>query len=464
MIKSKSNLGNRLRAVFFCMVSLTFVSALEVEAQTAPSEGTAISTPHARALARRAFQQGDLVLADALSSALLRRDPNDAEALLVRSFLLRRAGRLDEALDAASKSHKHAKIPALRFDAAMLAADILAREEKFTRAQIWLRRADQTAPDEPRREFAAKSHRQLSLRNPLKVQLSFAVRPSDNINGGTNPDEQVDTGFLPLSGQEPLEGIEASLGFALSYRLSENQKQRTSAILQFYGRKVFISDTELAKIFNGRESNYDYASLFAGIQHSRLIFEDLGVSSFLFRVGSSYYERDIFTNAFEFNISQEIKLAENSALSFGIGRKSETRIEADIASSVTHTLSASYLHRLQSGNSYQIGIKANDIDSESGGVNGQQLEASVRYRWADPIWGLRPDVSLRGRFRDYPDFQILGRRMDRSLYATLGVTLDDFKFYGFQPRIEMSFAKTKSNIVIFDSEAAGIGFNFVSRF
>lgn len=462
MTKSKLVLGSRLRAAFLCLPLLIALGAGSTVAQTLGE--TQLSTPEARALARQAFEQGNVLLAEALTSALLRQNPNDAEALLVRAFLFRRSNRFEQALDAASKAYKFAEIPALKFDAAMLSADILAREEKFTRAQIWLRRADHIAPNENRREFAEKSYRQLARRNPLQVQLSFSVRPSDNINNGTNPDEQVDTGLFPLSGQEPLEGVEASLGFAMAYRLSENQKQRTAAILQFYGRKVFISDSELAKIFNGRESNYDYAALFVGLQHSRLIWEDLGVTSAMFRVGSSYYERDIFTNAYEFSLSQEVKLSEEKALSFGLGRKSETRIEADIASSVTHSLSAAYLRKLESGDSYQIGLKANDIDSRSGGVNGQQLEASMRYRWSDAIWGVRPDVSLRGRFRDFPDFQLLGRRMDRSLYATLGLTLEEVKLYGFQPRIEVSLARTKSNIVIFDSETAGIGFNFVSRF
>lgn len=345
----------------------------------------------------------------------------------------------------------------------MLASDILARQEKFTRAQFWLRRADQVAPDDQRRDFAVQSYRQLARRNPLRVQLSFSVRPSDNINNGTNPDAVADFGGLPLSGTEPLEGFEAAFGMALSYRLSEDERQRTAAILQFYGRKVFISQSELNKITDGDESDYDYASLFVGLQHSRLIFDDLGPTHGTFRIGSSYFERSLFANTYEFSLAQDIKLSESNRLRFGLVRKDEHRIESDAASSLTHSVSVDYFQRNEGGNSWSLGLKLEDIDAISGGVNGRQLEASLRYAWSQEFWGMRPDILLRGRFRDYPDFQI-EPRMDRSIYATLGLTLVDLNYFGFQPRLEATFAKSNSNIDIFDSDALGIGFNLVSRF
>ena len=81
----------------------------------------------ARSLALQALQQGNLKLAAAVSSALLAKDPNDAEALIVRAQLLRATGQLDAARATAAAAYRNSENPSLRFDAAMLAAGVTSK-------------------------------------------------------------------------------------------------------------------------------------------------------------------------------------------------------------------------------------------------------------------------------------------------------------------------------------------------
>jgi hypothetical protein len=67
---------------------------------------------------------------------------------------LRALGQLDEARAAAMEAWRHTDHPPLRYEAAYIAADILARHEKYSRSQFWLRRADQATPDYARRQVA----------------------------------------------------------------------------------------------------------------------------------------------------------------------------------------------------------------------------------------------------------------------------------------------------------------------
>ena len=142
--------SRRMAASFFAIVSIFTFS--DVAAQEAQSTAE-LSIPQVRIIARQALANGDARLASTFASVLIQNDPSDAEAWLIRGLLARTAGDLDLAYDAASTAYSNAPNDRLAFDAAMLAADLAARQERFTRSQIWLRRADEAAGNAQQRRW-----------------------------------------------------------------------------------------------------------------------------------------------------------------------------------------------------------------------------------------------------------------------------------------------------------------------
>lgn len=77
---------------------LIFSALASVVPARAQVDGTQVTSDQATDLARQAVRQGNLPLANVLSTALLQQNPNDPDALLVRAFVLRATGQFDEAL------------------------------------------------------------------------------------------------------------------------------------------------------------------------------------------------------------------------------------------------------------------------------------------------------------------------------------------------------------------------------
>ncbi|MBT8460858.1 MAG: hypothetical protein KJN60_14405, partial [Boseongicola sp.] len=299
-------------------VALLVLSPGQAFAQASENSQT-LSIPQARAIARQAIQTGNIALADQISSALLQRDPDDAEALLIRALSARSAGALDVAEDAAAAAYRASNNPALQFDAAIMVADLKARKEQFTRAELWLRRADNVAPDERRKEIAARAFRNVSRLNPLSIQLRFTARPSNNVNNGAETLE-IELGGLPFSidpsGQQ-LGGYEASAGLSLAYRLSENETQKTEALAELYFRKIWLDSRAKELVPTASGSDFDYGVVIAGVRHQRLIWPELGTSEFTGLLGNSWYGGEELARWGELQLRQTVRTSNVQQLRFG---------------------------------------------------------------------------------------------------------------------------------------------------
>ena len=185
------------KLVVAAILATVIITDQRAWAQNESEPEVVFSYAQARVVALRALQRGNFELAGAMSSVLLVNDPNDAEALLVRALLLRATGQLDVASDAAARAYRNSDNPELRFDAAMLAAGTLARQERYIQSQVWLRRADQAATDEPRRAAAAEAHAAVGRKNPLSIGVQFTLKPSNNVNNGAETTE-LEIGGLPF--------------------------------------------------------------------------------------------------------------------------------------------------------------------------------------------------------------------------------------------------------------------------
>jgi len=469
MIANMFTTGSRcISAASFFRALLVVASVILAQSPVASQaqDELELSPPQARAVARQALQQGNPALADVLSSALLARDPDDAEALMVRAVLQRGAGRLDEARATAVHAFRSSDIPALKFDAAMLVADVLTRQEKYTRAQLWLRRADQAAPDEQRQTLAGRAYREVARRNPLKIQLRFSLAPSNNVNNGAET-TVIEIGGLPFrlddSGQQ-LGGWQGATGVSLTYRLSEDTDHLTELLGEAYYRKVWLNPDAGTLAPDARDSDYDYGVLVAGVRHQFLKWPDLGITSVAGVLGQSWYSEEALAHWAEVQVEQTVKRSDVSALKFGVQLRSEKRQDDDINDATSVGLSVNYLRGLGEGGSYSLGASIRDIWSDSATVDGRVLGVNARRNFGR-IGPVLPSVGFSAETRDYEKWSTTpGGREDRTLGLQVSVTWPDVSYYGFVPQATLTARRTWSDVDIYDRNEVSMGVTAVSRF
>jgi len=458
--------GSRLRAAFLSLAAaILLTSAAPLTAQT-PEDTQTLSVPQARAIARQALQSGNIALADQLSSILLQRDPEDAEALLLRALIARGAGALDIAEQAAADAYRFSDNPALQFDAAFLVADIKARKEQFTRAELWLRRADNVAPDDGRREAAKRAFQNVSRLNPLTVQLRFTARPSNNVNNGAET-LAIDLGGLPFfldpSGQQ-LGGYEASTGVSLAYRLFENETRKTEALAELFYRKIWLDSEAQDLVPTAEGSDFDYGVLIAGIRDQRLIWPDLGITEITTLVGQSWYGGDELARWGELKLGQTIRQSDVQQLRFGSTIRSEKRLDSDVNSSNSIAFSVDMTRVAESGGTFGLGTTFKNIWSDSGTVDLASVALRANRSFSQ-MGSVQPRFSASVEQRNYHKFSsVAGGRDDTTLSLGIDVTFPDISYFGFLPQASLQARKTWSTVDIYDRNEYSFGITAVSRF
>lgn len=426
----------------------------------------ALSRVQAIQIAQQALREGKPQIAAEVSAALLRADPEDAEALMIKAILMRGTGRLDDARDASSQAYRHATAPGLKFEAAMLTADVLARQEKFTRAEFWLRRADQTAPDEARRSLAERAFQAVDRRNPLQVSLRFSIKPSNNVNNGAET-TIIEIGGLPFrlddTGQQ-LGGWEASAGVSLSYRLSMSERHQTDLLGELSFRKVWLDSDASELAPDARDSDFDYGAILAGVRHRRLIWPETGPSEITGVIGQSWYGGDALARWTELRLGQTVRRSETSALRFTVSGRIEKRLDADINDSEALAVSAEYLRGLSNGRGYSVGANARTIWSDSATVD--SLVLGVNGSWSfERIGPVESRIGLSAETRDYRKWRSTpGGREDNTLSLRADVIWPEVSYYGFVPQATLTARRTWSDVDIYDRNEVSLGLTAVSRF
>ena len=137
---------------------------------------------------------------------------------------------------------RHTDHPLLRYEAAYFAADILARHEKYSRSQFWLRRADQATPEVRGGRWRVPL-RMCAKKNPLQVQLRFSLKPSKSVNNAAET-AVIKIGGLPFrlddSGVQ-LGGWEGAVGLSFGYRVSASETYRTDMLGEVLYAKVWLN-------------------------------------------------------------------------------------------------------------------------------------------------------------------------------------------------------------------------------
>ncbi|MBY6091371.1 hypothetical protein [Maritimibacter alkaliphilus] len=429
------------------------------------AEGRVLTPDEMRATAGQMLAIGQDQVAYDMASALLKRDPDDVQALLLHSRAARNLGQTREAKADARRvlklaSQDPAQEAALRHAASMAMAQALSTEGRRTWGQLWLRRAAQEAPDADARALAVRDFQYLRSRNRWSTSLRFSIAPHSNINNGS-VNNAVELYGLPFEVALPgaaqaLSGVELSLGITTRYRVSESRRHATDLYLQADTHQYELSAEAKDLAPDAKGSDYATNVLFIGALHRMMP----GTGRVEYRlggaVGASTYGGDHYANFLRGNLGAKIALTRGTALTVGVQADRTTGPRAPHATA--WRLNGGLSHRLSGGS--VIGATVNLTESRSTIDVADYSEVRVGVSFApDGLWfGAEPQLGLDWRWRDY-DVSAYAPgegRQDEAYDLYADFTFRKIDYFGFNPSVTFRSAQQWSSVDLFDIDRMGV--------
>lgn len=418
-----------------------------------------------RIQARQALQAGDFQTALVQTSRVLAINPDEPVSLMIRAVALRGLGRFSESVDAAAAAYSASDDDALRFEAALLAGELNARLERFTRSQIWLRRADQLAPPQLRPQVAA-AYRQVTAQNPLSFNLTFGITPSDNVNNGS------ETLLIPLGGgaaflddsSQALGGTEVSLGGTLAYRLSATETTRTDLLADFAGTKVYLDSEAETLAPSAEDSDFDFAAIVVGLRHRRLFFPQVGATEGTILAGRSWRGGGGQAIWREISLRQFVVRGDRNTLTFGTRLRNETRDDDPISENNTFGVSVDWTRLLDAGTTFSLGGSISKTNSASLSLDNTAVRI-YGSRSFQQVGVVQPNLTISAQSQNFSRFTtgVIGRS-DNTLDLRLDFTFPDVSYFGFVPQATVEARRVWSDLDAFERKAFSVGLTAVSRF
>ncbi|MBT8411839.1 MAG: hypothetical protein KJP02_08590 [Octadecabacter sp.] len=420
-----------------------------------------------RLTAFAALREGQPARALALSEALLVRDPQDLIALRVASQAALEIGQSDVALRHGRSLYRAAETDDIRFFAARIVSLAFAQKENFTRAQLWLRRARQAAPDEAAAQSVARDYAAVRGRNPLSINLDFGVRPSSNVNNGSSEStfELFGLTFLLSPSAQELSGNQISAGAKFGYTLQESPESRT--VVTISGEVLRYSLSREAKLFapSFDVSTLDYDRAVLGLRQDWRAGKasqpltatvDYGLS----RVGGELYARDLVVG-----LSTQWATGQRSAVQTGV-RFGHVTYTANNDTSKSLALDLGWTRALNQGDTIFVRSTLEQTSSDdSAALNSNRTSVSIGYDFGRLANTFDLGVEVGAQWRNYdPDTISPDGRSDMRTDLTLTVGLPLVEFYGLSPVATLEAYQTDSNVSRYRSEGISLDLAVRSNF
>lgn len=436
------------------------------------------------------MQNGDAPRAIRLADALLKRDPNDVGALLVRAKSLRTIGKLDEAKTAARAGWRNAETDSQKFSAAMLMAQALSSDGNRTRAQLWLRRAAQVAPTKRHAALAARDFRYVRRQNPWQTHLKFTLAPNSNINNGSardsssllyqllNPFDIDGAGEVALgASSKALSGIETGFNLQSRYRFHQTERSahdwrfglsyRTYHLSQSSKDDLAAEDAE--RVARGEEarnttgSDYAYGTIQLGYGYKQLRRDKRGEFSLTADLGQSFYGGERYNRYLRGRIGQSYY--KDAKTKFDFGLSTDLRTAGGESDQKLVSLTAGVSRSLADGNGLYLGVAVSTLGSDIERLEYDELSLRSGFVLGREVMGTKLQFGLNTSYRDYDvsPHDASGRR-DFTVSADVTATFKNVDYYGFNPTVSLTAATTSSNIGLYDVNRVGLGIGIASSF
>lgn len=425
---------------------------------------TDLSPEEARVLAAQLLTSGQPRAALDVTTVLVARDPNDGPSLIVQAQAQRKLGRYGAAQKSARRAWAISTHPLDRYAAALAMAQSLSSDGKRTRAQLWLRRASQAAPNARLKAKVARDYAYLRRTNPWSVNFSFAIRPSDNINNAPRDNTLSINNPLGVGiAADPIAGFEVRSSTYLRYNFAQEPKRRSFIALAWTeSQVVFTGDDTSATV---TESDLSYRKLETTIGRDFTSGPDKPKQTVSLSFGRAWSGGNTFADELRLNWRQSFKRPEGRRFSWDASLGYSDRKDTDSASGFTGTLGGRWSRPTENGGRLGWQAALSRVDTDSPALTHSRLNFGVNYTHPKQILGAIAQVGMRAELRRYDDsiFGFDPRRDKRAVLST-SLLFVDFDTYGFAPRLTLEASRTNSNIPAFETESLGLQIGFQSLF
>lgn len=455
--------------------ALALCAALGAPAAGLRAEPVTLAPDQLRLAALLALRNGDAPRALRFSDALLARDPKDRTALMLHSRAARNLGRFALAKSTARTAWALSEDDAQKYASSLLMAQALSSEGHRTRAQWWLRRAVEHAPNEAAKRNAIGDFRYVRARNPWATQLSFSVSPNSNINNGSSARSSFLNYKLSelLFGQpveyelggtaRALSGVEYALGAATRYRFAETETRAHDVIFTTDLRTYTLSNKSKSIAPTAKGSDFTFATYSLGYGQRGLNFDRRGEYRVVVDAGQSFYGGDEYARFARISAGQSYRLASGNKVNLRLAGERQF----GIATADSDTLRADFSYTTRVWDRATLWTNATLATAQSPAPADEFREIGLRAELTldKPVAGATLQMGLWARNRDYdvsphsPD----GRQEDR-VQADLTLIFDKIDYYGFNPTMQLSASRTDSNISLYDANRVGLNFGIRSAF
>lgn len=427
---------------------------------------TKLDIPQARQLAAQYVATGQIDMAIGLTTVLLQRDPTDIEALILSAHAHRIKGDFAVAKTNARYAYSLADTDTQSFAAAVVMAQALSSNGQKTAAQLWLRRAADYAPDDNSKARVIRDFRYVKDQNPWLFTAHGGIRPSNNINNGSQDNTYMWGGIVFTDPSlQPLSGLELSGGFSLFRRMNSGLRPRLSFGLTTETRRYILSEDAKAINPSARASDFAYDKIEA---HAIMNWKGhAGQPSYLVRLtaGHNRYGGTTLSNYVRGAGSVRLQPNRNNAYTFSTSVEKQWRQDNDLRSAEIFELGTAWTHITKGGNRLDFTIRGSDTRSDSSAIAHDRLRLGIFLSPNKKIIGAVPRLHLQFEERWYDQArEISVPRRDNQFSVGAALLFSDYQVWGFAPEVGLSIRQNNSNVSRYETREYGLDFTIRSVF
>lgn len=450
------------------MKILLALAAAGVFATSAAAQQTTLTSQEVRATSAAFLAEGEPARAAAFADLILAVNPDDYQALILRTRAALALQDFETATTLAKRAYRATSNSRAKYIAARFAARGHAAQEQDTFAQLWLRRASQFAPDDESRAQVAQDFRAVSRRNPLSTSLRFGISPSSNINNGTEVDtfnlRNLAFPLTPGENARPLSGLEVSLGASTQYRINVTETAATFLNFDIQGRTYILSNETKDKVPDARGSDFSDASLGFGVTHRRVLTEGARPTTFNARVSQVWFSGDPLTRNIDLSVSHDWDIGEVYRIGVRASAQDRKNLDDDPDARV-YSLGANWTQVFDNRNRFNAGLTYSVSQSDTLDQDFDSYRLTTNYSITEPFADMLFSFGFDAELRDF-DATLFGQdtRTDRKGTLRVRAQFTELEYYGFQPVASLEVTRNDSDVDFFDREFVNFGFDLRSSF
>jgi tetratricopeptide (TPR) repeat protein len=447
--------------------------ALPAQAQTAAGAPMTLPATAMQQLGLQAVEQGRFDLALQIADALIAANPSDTFAYYLKATALYRTNRLPEAQKAAKLSYRYSHSPEQSYQAARLTALAAYNSQHYGTAQWWLRRAAQYAPEEARRDRSIAEFNAVRAKNPMSVELSFSIVPSDNVNSGSSGSFNYIDGVPYVGILTPdalaLPGWIAEASVDLQYRLSATDSGSTFVGLYVFAQDITLSDSAKADLGDYPAPDLGARRAEVSLRHS---FAKAGGVQSVTVAGIVGIQQE---GGVEEQTYGRLRLGYARALDavslFNIAVAAETReaVRKQEYGDQIYTLRGSYVRSLKSADVATATLFASQFRTSYDGQSSVTFGGDLSYDIARDFGPMNLSLAAGAYVSQFDGYTIAtievpGGRQDTTGYLQVQALFPGVEYSGFAPVLTLQRKVTSSNVSRFDSKETSISLGIQSTF